>query len=109
MAQKNYHFGDQGGSDSAVPHCLATNSNDCMQVPRLINIKVKDKMKTDNPRSSSWARSAAMKQRTRRPSVQVCPINVGQGDSILLKLQYEQGMLRTYIQGTDSNETASST
>jgi hypothetical protein len=112
MAYKNDNFGDQGGCDSAVPHCLATNGNDRMRVPRLISIKVKDKMKTDNPRSSYWVCSAdvgAIKQCTRRPSVQVCPINVGQGDSILLKLQYEQGMLHTYIQGTDSIEKACST
>ena len=33
------------------------------------------------------------------PNVQVCPINVGQGDSILLKLQYTQGML--YLESND--------
>lgn len=26
------------------------------------------------------------------PIVQVCPINVGQGDSILVKLKYKEGM-----------------
>ena len=34
------------------------------------------------------------------PNVQVCPINVGQGDSILLKLQYIQGMLYLEISYT---------
>ena len=38
------------------------------------------------------------KHRSCRPTVQLCPINVGQGDSILLKLQYEQGMLHPMIE-----------
>ena len=85
----------------AVPRCLAISGNDGKRASNLISIKDKNKVKTDNPRSSDWACSVAvgaLKKCTHRPTVQVCPINVGQGDSILLKLQYEQGN----TQGIDS-------
>lgn len=87
---------DIAGGD--VPHCLATSGNDSKRATNLISIKDKNKVKMVNPRSSNWACSTAVgatKKCTRRPTVQVCPINVGQGDSILLKLQYEQG--NTYM------------
>ena len=71
------------------------------------SIDSKDRVKTEDPGSplQCIATAGAIKQDDTnetyypRPqqlthlSVQVCPINVGQGDSILLKLQYEQGML----------------
>ena len=85
----------------AIPPCLAVSGNNGKRAPNVIGIKDKNKVKTNNPRPSDWACSAAVgatKKCTRRPTVQVCPINVGQGDSILLKLQYEQGN----TQGIDS-------
>ena len=74
---------------------MSTLGTDRKQVlPSLISSNNnKDNVKSHNSGSSDWACSVAAKQHTRRPKVQVCPINVGQGDAILLKLQYEQGML----------------
>ena len=75
--------------------------------PSLVTSKGNKKNKLKKERGSSQSHSAAAgvkpesankkyyprPQQPIHPNVQVCPINVGQGDSILLKLRYEQGML----------------
>ena len=91
MACKYDNSGDQKSNRGAISH-LAISGRVGKRTPSLTSSK--DNVETDNLRSSRAHRAAAgtIKQCT-RPNVQVCPINVGQGDSILLKLQYEQGML----------------
>ena len=92
MACKYDNSGDQKSHCGTIPH-LANSGRVRKRTPSLTSSK--DNVKTaDNLRSSRAYRAAAgaIKQ-CARPNIQVCPINVGQGDSILLKLQYEQGML----------------
>ena len=94
MAYKYNNSGNKKSDCGIIPH-LAFSGRVGKRIPSLISSKDnKNNVKTDNLRSSRAHRAAAgaIKQLT-RPNVQVFPINVGQGDSILLKLQYEQGTL----------------
>ena len=92
-------------SDNHKSDCSVCGSD---QELAISSIDSKDRVKTEDPGSplQCIATADAIKQddtnetyyprpqpQLTRLSVQVCPINVGQGDSILLKLQYEQGML----------------